>query len=316
MKSEARLRPDKFKRRAMAFLRAARPAGREWTVEEAAVYAARRDYELLKLLSGDKKALRTARVLGVQLGGQQHTPHLQHAAAHTAAATLEQPAASGTEETRQPRKRRPPNAARRQKQRERSRQKRLTTKLLAVLPIVRKWAQEQATADAEMPAASPPPSPPSSACGSSTEGSGGSAAMQQQRLRSYAAAARTAIIAKQPDVSQQKRRALALKYDLLRAGVVSQSELTKSGSDAGSGALDAARLACFDACCMRLVQSPTKYHLSAAWALSLRQGPYGERGHPCAACSCGVFLEMNADALSLMMAKICSAMIAKPKASA
>ena len=83
--------------------------------------------------------------------------------------------------------------------------------------------------------------------------------MQQQRLRSYAAAARTAIIAKQPDVSQQKRRALALKYDLLRAGVVSQSELTKSGSDAGSGALDAARLACFDACCMRLVQSPTKY---------------------------------------------------------
>ena len=47
----------------MAFLRAARPAGREWTVEEAAVYAARRDYELLKLLSDDKKALRTARIL-------------------------------------------------------------------------------------------------------------------------------------------------------------------------------------------------------------------------------------------------------------
>ena len=84
---------------------AARPAGREWTVEEAAVYAARRDYELLKLLSGDKKALRTARVLGMQLGGQQQTP-LQNAAAHTAAATIEQPAASGTETERQRRKRR------------------------------------------------------------------------------------------------------------------------------------------------------------------------------------------------------------------
>ena len=49
----------------MAFLRAARPAGREWTVEEAAVYAARRDFELLKLLATDKRALRTARVLGM-----------------------------------------------------------------------------------------------------------------------------------------------------------------------------------------------------------------------------------------------------------
>ena len=63
----------------------------------------------------------------------------------------------------------------------------------------------------------------------------------------------------QASVSNVSNSAFDPKYDLLRAGVVSQSELTKSGSDAGSGALDAARLACFDACCMRLVQSPTKY---------------------------------------------------------
>ena len=58
---------------------AARPAGREWSVEEAAVYAARRDYELLRLLSRDKNALRAARLLGVQLGQQ-------HLAVHSAAA--------------------------------------------------------------------------------------------------------------------------------------------------------------------------------------------------------------------------------------
>ena len=41
-----------------------RPAGREWTVEEAALFAARRDFELLRLLSTDRRALATARRLG------------------------------------------------------------------------------------------------------------------------------------------------------------------------------------------------------------------------------------------------------------
>ena len=41
-----------------------RPAGREWTVEEAALFAARREFELLRLLSTDRRALATARRLG------------------------------------------------------------------------------------------------------------------------------------------------------------------------------------------------------------------------------------------------------------
>ena len=141
-----------------SFLRAARPTGREWTVEEAAVYAARRDFELLKLLATDKRALRTARVLGMQVGVQQQMQH-QQAAPPTVAATQEQPADGSNETARQRRKRRPPNAARRQKQRERAQQKRLKQKLLAVLPIVNKWAQAH-PADLEMSAALPIPSPP------------------------------------------------------------------------------------------------------------------------------------------------------------
>jgi hypothetical protein len=140
-----------------SFLRAARPAGREWTVEEAAVYAARRDFELLKLLSTDKRALRTARMLGVHMGMQQQAQ--QAAAAPHVAATQEQPAVGSNETERQRRKRRPPNAARRQKQRERAQQKRMKQKLFAVLPIVHKWAQAQ-SADAEMAEASPLSSTP------------------------------------------------------------------------------------------------------------------------------------------------------------
>ena len=44
--------------------RHARPA---WTVEESATFAARRDFELLKLLSTDRKALRVARLLGLPI---------------------------------------------------------------------------------------------------------------------------------------------------------------------------------------------------------------------------------------------------------
>jgi len=44
----------------------ARPAlpQREWTVEEHALFAARKEFELLKLLSRDRKALAAARRLG------------------------------------------------------------------------------------------------------------------------------------------------------------------------------------------------------------------------------------------------------------
>ena len=190
----------------MAFLRAARPAGREWTVEEAAVYAARRDYELLKLLSADKKALRTARILGMQLEGQQQQQRPKQEA-HIAAATQEQSAAGSMEVARKQRKRRPPNAARRQKQRERSQQKRMKQKLLAVLPIINKWALQHRD-DVEMPPASPPPSPPQGSggeCSVNSVGSTasmGSATEKQQRTKqhSYAAAAQHAAAATQQPV--------------------------------------------------------------------------------------------------------------------
>jgi hypothetical protein len=50
-----------------ALFRAARQPSRrpEWTVEDCALYAARREFELLKLLSTDKKALATARRIGI-----------------------------------------------------------------------------------------------------------------------------------------------------------------------------------------------------------------------------------------------------------
>ena len=59
----------------MASLLRARAARPEWTVEESAIYAARRDFELLKMLSTDKKALRVARILGL--------PFLSHATPKT-----------------------------------------------------------------------------------------------------------------------------------------------------------------------------------------------------------------------------------------
>ena len=55
----------------------ARPAVRPWTPEEAAEYAARRDFRLLQLLSTDRSAFRAARRLGVfavraRAGSQGH----------------------------------------------------------------------------------------------------------------------------------------------------------------------------------------------------------------------------------------------------
>ena len=50
---------------------AGRRPSRSWTVEECAVFAARKEFELLKLLSTDKKALATARRLGFFVGQTQ-----------------------------------------------------------------------------------------------------------------------------------------------------------------------------------------------------------------------------------------------------
>jgi hypothetical protein len=48
-----------------------------WTIAEAALFAARKEYELLRLLSADKKALATARRLGLpwRQGGWLHGTH-------------------------------------------------------------------------------------------------------------------------------------------------------------------------------------------------------------------------------------------------
>lgn len=66
----------------MASLLRARAARPEWTVEESATFAARRDFELLKLLSTDKKAFRVARLLGLPFLSQP-TPKTHVAGAKT-----------------------------------------------------------------------------------------------------------------------------------------------------------------------------------------------------------------------------------------
>ena len=50
-----------------SFARAAAQPRREWSVEDAAWFAARKEFELLQLLSTDAKALTTARRLGRHL---------------------------------------------------------------------------------------------------------------------------------------------------------------------------------------------------------------------------------------------------------
>lgn len=63
-----------------SFARTAPPPRAAWTVEEAALFAARKEFELLRLLSTDKKALATARRLGA------FRPHPQ---AHPSAAAAD-----------------------------------------------------------------------------------------------------------------------------------------------------------------------------------------------------------------------------------
>ena len=70
-----------FKRASMAsFARAAAPPRREWSVEDAARFAAVKEFELLQLLSTDTKALTTARRLGLRLGHTQPQTQAQHPA--------------------------------------------------------------------------------------------------------------------------------------------------------------------------------------------------------------------------------------------
>ena len=63
-----------------SFARAAAPPRREWSVEDAARFAAVKEFELLQLLSTDTKALTTARRLGLRLGHTQPQTQAQHPA--------------------------------------------------------------------------------------------------------------------------------------------------------------------------------------------------------------------------------------------
>ena len=51
-----------------SFVRPVKPPPVSWTVGERALYDARREFELLKLLATDKRAFNTARRLAVPLG--------------------------------------------------------------------------------------------------------------------------------------------------------------------------------------------------------------------------------------------------------
>ena len=76
-----------------SFCRSAAPPRREWTVEDAASFAALKEFKLLQLLSADKKALMTARRLGLSLGQVQLQAQMQHPAAAADAAAA--PTSSG-----------------------------------------------------------------------------------------------------------------------------------------------------------------------------------------------------------------------------
>ena len=110
------------------------PRRTEWSVEECALFAARREFELLKLLSSDKKALATARRLGFSSGGQQRPRALLADAAPARASRAvgtQHPPAPPRANARQRR------SAERSARRHAARQRRLRATALAVLFLSR-----------------------------------------------------------------------------------------------------------------------------------------------------------------------------------
>ena len=157
-------------------------SGVAWTVEEHAAFAARRDYELLKLLSNDRKAFATAMRLrwaspAVTANADNAGPGQREPRRTASAATSAHAAANGSSSARRDSSAcpageqavdRPPRVpaavdgsavrvpagrfARRPRCRSEAalaareaafEQKRLRRKLLAVLPLVGQWAQRQ-----------------------------------------------------------------------------------------------------------------------------------------------------------------------------
>jgi hypothetical protein len=82
------------------------PRRREWTVEEHALFAARKEFELLRLLSTDKKALAAARRLGLSTIAGHPQSHPQPPAAARAARPPQQQQQVSVEPRRNARRRR------------------------------------------------------------------------------------------------------------------------------------------------------------------------------------------------------------------
>ena len=97
-----------------SFCRSAAPPRREWTVEDAARFAALKEFKLLQLLSTDKQALTTARRLGLFLGQTQ--PQAQTQLPADAADAAAAPASSGAADASSAASSAMPRRARRQSQ--------------------------------------------------------------------------------------------------------------------------------------------------------------------------------------------------------
>ena len=106
----------------------------EWTVEDCALYAARREFELLKLLSKDKKALATARRIGIMFSAGQPHSHPQGAAAAATrrAPSSQQPVCAVPRANARQRR-----SAERSARRHGERQRVIRSRILALLFVIR-----------------------------------------------------------------------------------------------------------------------------------------------------------------------------------
>ena len=115
---------------------AVRPS-RPWSVEESAMFAARKEFELLKLLSTDKKALATARRLGAFRPQPQPPSPAVAAGAGKAAAAPPPDAAAPSASATAPNSRQRRSAARSARRHAARRAQSLSRSMLALLFIVR-----------------------------------------------------------------------------------------------------------------------------------------------------------------------------------
>ena len=110
------------------------PRRREWTVEEHALFAARKEFELLRLLSTDKKALATARRLGLSTTAANPQPHSHSGAARQAPRHERRQVEAAANPRRNARQKR---SARRSAERHRQRQLVIRSRIICLLFVIR-----------------------------------------------------------------------------------------------------------------------------------------------------------------------------------